>query len=324
MTDPSVSLRAAKFGVDIRGFDDTSTTSYVRRDVITGPVQDQVRRATQLVLRDIGTDMVVTGSRRHDLPRLPTRAVREVIANAIAHRVYSDDKTPVVIDVRRTSIKVTSPGSLPAPVTVETLRQAQAPRNHTVVATLRAFNLAEDAGRGIDLIEDQMRLEMLAEPRFTATDTAFAVELPLAGQITLQERAWLREHIQTGEIDPVSRALLVTIVRQGRVTNAAARDLTGLDSTEVRSRLHQLRDRGLIQQHGTRGKAYYTLGDLEIRRSPAAIVLELARSARVTNALVREATGTDRDQARAILRDLVAEGRLVQRGARRGTYYELP
>lgn len=59
---------------------------------------------------------------------------------------------------------VTSPGALPAPVTVATLRDAQAPRNHRIIDVLRRFGLAEDSGQGIDVIQDGMRLELLDEP----------------------------------------------------------------------------------------------------------------------------------------------------------------
>lgn len=159
---------------------------------MSGPVQHQVSAAAGLVTRFVGIEMVITGPRRHDVPRLPSRVIREVIANAVAHRTYELDATPIVIEVRPGSVTVTSPGALPEPVTVATLRQARAPRNHTVIDVLRRFGLAEDSGQGIDVVEDNMRMELLAEPGFDAAPDSFAVHLPLTGLVSTTERGWER------------------------------------------------------------------------------------------------------------------------------------
>lgn len=100
LTNAAQSLGAAKFTIDIRSYESDDSTSYVRRGSMIGPVQAQTEHATDWILRDIGTEMVVTGARRHDVPRLPRRVVREVVANAVAHRDYSRDKTPIVIEIR--------------------------------------------------------------------------------------------------------------------------------------------------------------------------------------------------------------------------------
>lgn len=324
LTDPAVTLDAAKFRVDLRVYESDSGTSYVNRELVSGPVQHQVSAAADLVARFVGTEMVITGARRHDVPRLPSRVIREVIANAVAHRTYELDATPVVIEVRPGSVTVTSPGALPEPVTVATLRQAQAPRNHTVIDVLRRFGLAEDSGQGIDVIEDNMRMELLAEPVFDAAPDSFAVHLPLRGLVSTTERGWLAEFERAGQLRADERILLLTIAREERVTNGRARDVLGVDSTEARSRLQRLRDAGIVVQHGTRGRAYYTLGALGPDRTDQQVVLELASSEPITNERVRQVTGLDRVAARSLLRRLVEEGQLVQNGERRATYYTVP
>ncbi len=52
------------------------------------------------------------------------------------------------------------------PVTAENIREASAARNLVVIRLLRALGLAEDAGRGIDVMQDTMAAEMLDPPRF--------------------------------------------------------------------------------------------------------------------------------------------------------------
>jgi ATP-dependent DNA helicase RecG len=324
LTRPEETFGAAKFAIDLRSYESDDSTSYVRREAITGPVQNQAETATDWILRDIGTEMVVTGTRRHDVPRLPRRVVREAVANAVAHRDYSRDQTPVVIEVRPSAVIVTSPGRLPAPVTVATLREAQAPRNHTVIDVLRRFGLAEDSGQGIDVIQDGMRLELLHEPLFEETEDSFRVTLQLRGLVSTTERAWLAEHERQGQLHAGDRLLLLAVMRDGQITNARARDILGVDSVEARTRLGRLRDAGLLIQHGTRGRAYYTLGVIGPDRSIEEVVLEAAKARPLTNTIVRDLTSLDRYQAGQLLRRLVGEGKLVQRGERRGTSYYLP
>jgi len=324
LTNPDETLGAAKFTIDVRSYEADESTSYVRREAMKGPVQTQAEDATDWILRDIGTEMVVTGARRHDVPRLPRRVVREAVANAVAHRDYSRDQTPIVIEVRPSEVVVTSPGRLPAPVTVATLREAQAPRNHTIIDILRRFGLAEDSGQGIDVIQDGMRLELLHEPLFEETESAFRVTLYLRGLVSTTERAWLSEYERQGRLREGDRLLLLSVMRDGRITNSRARDILGVDSVEARTRLGRLRDVGLLIQHGTRGRAYYTLGVIGPDRSLEEVVLEAAAANPLTNTSVRALTSLDRYQAGQLLRRLVGEGRLVQRGERRGTTYHLP
>lgn len=139
---------------------------YDRRVEITGPLQKQVSTAASLVLDEIGYDLVLVGIRRHDLPRLPEAVLREAIANAVAHRSYEAMGTAVRIDIHPDRVVVTSPGGLPEPVTVENIREQYAARNLLVIKTLRRYGLAEDEGRGVDLMQDEMMSNLLAPPEF--------------------------------------------------------------------------------------------------------------------------------------------------------------
>lgn len=324
LTDPSTTLGAAKFVIDLRSYESDETRSYVRRDVVAGPVQHQAETATSWVLRDVGTEIVVTGPMRHDVPRLPPRVVREAIANAVAHRDYSHDRSPIVVEVRPSAVRIVSPGRLPAPVTIATLRESQAPRNHTVIDVLRRLGLAEDSGQGIDVMQDGMRLELLEEPEFEEGEDWFAVTLRLRGQVSTSERAWLAELERQGRLRSDDRLLLLLALRERRISNSRAREALGVDSVEARGRLRRLRDAGLLEQHGTRGRAYYTPGVIGPDRTAQAIVLDAARRGPLTNAAVRALTGLERLPALRLLQRLVSEGELVQEGQRRATRYRLP
>jgi ATP-dependent DNA helicase RecG len=273
--------------------------------------------------------MVVLGVRRFELPRLPEVVVREAVANALAHRSYESSGTPVRVELRPGFVRITSPGGLPEPVTIQNIRDANAARNLAVIRALRHFGLAEDAGRGIRVMQDAMRHEMLDPPAFADHGHEVEVVLPIRSPVAPVERAWVRELEQRGDLTGADRIVLVHAARGETMTNARVRAAVGTDAAEARETLQRLRDLGLLEQRGTRGGATYHLsGSLRppagLRLTPeelADLVEGLAVKQELTNARVREATGLDRVEALAILDRLVREGRLERTGSRRGTRY---
>jgi len=283
-------------------------------------------------MNELGAELVVLGLRRYELDRIPRSVLREAIANAVAHRDYESTGTAVRIEIRPDRVVIASPGGLPEPVTVRNIREQQAARNLATIDTLRRFRLAEDAGRGVDLMEDDMLANMLQKPVFVDSGTSVTVELLIGSTVAPAERAWLLELEQRGEVGPQERILLVHAARNESLTNSMVRDILGMDSVDARSLLQRLRDGGFLSQSGTKGGAVYRLaGDLAppagLRLSPeqlADLIEELAQERPITNAVVREHTGLDRTDAIRLLNDLVRQGRLVQTGSRRGTRYVLP
>jgi ATP-dependent DNA helicase RecG len=306
--------------------------AYDRRVSITGPLTTQVAEATRLIVDEVGSDLVILGVRRYDLPRLPQGVVREAIANAVAHRVYENGRSAVRVEIRPDSVTITSPGPLPEPVTVANMRDQNSARNVNVIATLRRFRLAEDAGRGVDLMEDVMAANLLDLPEFSDDGTSVKVRLLLSTTVTPAERAWLQEVERRGEIKPPDRVLLVHAARGVPLTNGYAREVLSVDSVDARNALRRLRDAGLLRQSGERGGAvYYLAPDLSspagLRLAPTELgelIVALAEEGPLTNQVVRERTGLDRARALAVLTALVEEGRLVRRGERRGSWYERP
>lgn len=350
LTDPAQTMRTSKFVLDVRWYVDGSP-NYRRRTTISGPLPNQVEAAAALLVEELGTDLVITGVHRRELPRLPAVVVREAIANAVAHRAYDRDRTAIVIEIRPQMLVVTSPGPLPDGVTIETLRHAQAARNPDIIAALRSFSLTEDAGRGIDVMQDTMRDEMLDPPIFEEIGGSVRVTLPISGPVTPRERAWLKDLERVGTLDPVHRLLLIHAARREpvtqlerrddelhetghstmprRLTNSEARSVAGLDRDGARAALQHLRDLGFLTQHGTRGGAYYLL-DRSLIRGAAhgmsneeieGLVLEAAMSRPVANADIRSLTGLDSSAVTSLLRRLTEQGLLTRHGEKRGTTY---
>lgn len=310
--------------------DDVAATED-KRYTIGGPLPQQVAGATARIVEEIGSDVVVVGLHRHELDRIPVAVLREAIANAVAHRVYEDNRRSVRIEIRPARVRVVSPGPLPEPVTVQNMREQNAARNVDVIAALRRFRLAEDAGRGVDLMQDTMASQLLDAPVFVADDSTVAVELPLTSTVAPAERAWVTEVETRGELKPYDRVLVVHAARGRVLTNVTARELLGVDSTHARGALRRLCDAGLLVQQGTKSGAKYVLADditpppgLRLSRANLQeLVIDLARSSTVTNGLLRERLSVDRAEALRVLNELVESGRLIRLGERRGARYVL-
>lgn len=305
---------------------------YDKRLELRGPANRQVENAVDAVVAELGTELVVLGLHRFELPRVPTVVLREAFANAVAHRSYELRGTPVRVELHPAEVRVISPGGLPEPVTVENIRETTAARNMSVIQTLRRFGLAEDVGRGVDVMEDSMREELLDPPLFEDSGSAVTVTLRIRSAVTPQERAWIREVESRGLIEPGDRFLLVHAARGERLTNARARQILGVDADEARRALQRLRDGGFLDQVGERSGTWYSLRDslhppAGLRLSAGELeelVLADARepgAPRLTNARVRELTGLDRVDSLRVLDSLVDQGRLRREGSKRGTFY---
>ncbi len=322
-----------------------------RRVEVTGPLPAQVREAAALVMDELGYDLVVVGMTRYELPRLPEIALREAIANAVAHRSYEAAGASVRVEIRPDRVVVRSPGGLPEPVTISNIREQNAARNIGVIKTLRRYRLAEDAGRGVDAIQDELASDLRDPPEFSEDGSSVRVVLPLTGPVSPEERVWIREVERDHPLQHRDRLLLIAAFQGETLTNARAREILGVDSRLARQALQKLRNRGLVRQQGERGGAEYRIlphlrtlsGPGRPRRegpSPSStagpglpigrtisdeevdsIVMDLASKGPVTNALVRRQTGLDRIKALAVLAHLVDTGRLERRGERRGTHY---
>lgn len=327
LRDPTPIL--GKAYIEVLRYPDDATVDYDRRRELGGPVHEVLQAAVQEVVDELGAELVVLGTERYELPRLPVVVVREAIANALGHRSYETSGTAVRIELRPTAVVIRSPGGLPEPVTVENIRETNSARNQTVLHVLRMLRLAEDAGRGVDVMQDTMAAEMLDPPRFVDHGYEVVVELPIQSPVAPAERAWVLELENRGTLRGPDRIVLVHAARGEVLTNKRVRTILAADAEVARDVLQRLRDQGFLLQQGNRGGASYRLaGSL---RPPAGlrlsdrqledVVRRMADGAAISNADVRLATGLDRVAALALLDLLVRQGVIERHGTGRGTRY---
>lgn len=202
--------------IEVFRYRDDAAMTEDKRYRITGPLSHQVTEATARVTEEIGTDVAVVGLHRYELERIPMPVLREAVANAVAHQVYEDNRRCVRIEIRPTKVRIVSPGPLPEPVTVQNIRGQNTARNTEVIATLRRFRLAEDAGRGVDVMQDLMAERLLEPPIFEADAVSVTVDLPLTSTVTVAERAWSVRSKIGGSFGPATASCYAVVAGSSR------------------------------------------------------------------------------------------------------------
>jgi ATP-dependent DNA helicase RecG len=157
--------------------------------VFEGPVARQIDAALDFVMRNLRVRTRVQGARREEQPELPTLAVREVIANAVAHRDY---RSTAATQLRLTDsgLEVWNAGHFPPPITSALLRthHPSVPPNPLLARALFLAGYIEEWGTGTLRTIEAMRSAHNPEPTFTASaETGVLVRLPLAGKAAIPD-----------------------------------------------------------------------------------------------------------------------------------------
>jgi ATP-dependent DNA helicase RecG len=168
--------------------------------------------------------------------------VREAILNAVSHRDYRLGGSTFIRQYPR-KLEIVSPGGFPVGVTAENILWRQSPRNRRIAETFGRCGLVERSGQGANRMFEESIKESKRKPDFSGTDQ-YQVALTLWGEVQ----------------DPRFLAFLGKIGRE-TLASFTTHDLLVLDLVhreqaippELRDRLPNLRERGIIEMQG-RGK----------------------------------------------------------------------
>lgn len=128
--------------------------------------------------RNTREGVVVRGFDGIQVAEYPFEVVREAIINAIAHRDYSIDTSPITFYIYDNRIEIISPGKLLPSVNIENLGHGNpAHRNKNICYILSKTQYMEHVGTGIKRMRENMIKEGLEEPEFIEDGTLFKVIL---------------------------------------------------------------------------------------------------------------------------------------------------
>jgi ATP-dependent DNA helicase RecG len=221
---------------------------------IQGPLVRQIRDAHEYVLGLLRTGLQVPSGFRTQY-RIPERAVKEAITNAVIHRDYHS-KRDIEVRVFDDRLEVESPGLFPFNITLGNIGQERAEgyRNDLLVKHLREFpdppNL--DQNEGVKAMRRQMATAKLYPPVFaTYPDLKDSVRVSLHNEKAPDAWEKVEHHLR----------------RFQSLGNAEARKLLDIEDTvKVSKQLKRWVDQGLllpINAGGAKQKVRYRLPNAE-------------------------------------------------------------
>jgi len=162
----------------------------------------------------------------------PPEAIWEVFVNAIIHRDYSisDD---VHVRIFNDRVEIASPGKLPGYVRVDNILDARFSRNSKLVRCLNRYRDApnKDMGEGLNTAFQKMKEWKLKPP------------------VIEEDGNYIKVTIRHAPLAIPTDAILAFLTEHPAITNAQARDLTGIKSENaVKNEFYKLRDKGIIER----------------------------------------------------------------------------
>lgn len=185
---------------------------------------------------------VIRGAYREQKERIPERAVREAVANALVHRDWLRE-SPIQIAMHSDRVVITSPGGLPQELSeLEFLdSQVSVMRNPVIGGIFYRLNIIESFGTGIRRIKRAYE-NSSKKPVFKIYANSLEVTLPVISGIE--------------ELSEDQRMVYHTLEHTVRQSSEIA-ELTGFGKNKVLEILKVLTDSGFVKKTGNgRGTKY--------------------------------------------------------------------
>ncbi|MFO7917286.1 MAG: ATP-binding protein [Anaerolineae bacterium] len=306
-----------------------------------GRLDEMVDEAVKRVTTNMRHGTLIEGVFHRTVLEYPEEAVREAIVNAVAHRDYSPlaRGSHVRIEMYADRLVIITPGGLHGPVNEQTLDTTQSTRNQLLMRLLEETGMVEDRGSGIPMMIAAMREAHLEPPRFRDRRNDFRVIFRNHTLLDEETLNWLNQFAGY-TLSDAQRMALAYLRVNSRMTNSDYRRLNNTTTVEATRDLRGLVDEGLIQMHGTRRWAYYTLREGTEREAPEQMdytdlgltnrqvraMRYLEEHGEITSSIYCRDIAPDIGprMARKDLGDLVDRGLVIRVGRTRGTRYILP
>ena len=211
-------------------FQGTTPSNFIDRQDLAGTLPEMIDEAERFVLRNTRVAAKVTGFERREITEYPYAAVREAIANAIAHRDYDREDVEVRVSIFADRIEVQSPGRLPAPLTLDTLGEEYALRNRVIAELLFNIRYIERWNTGILRMRQLMRQHGLPEPVFQEIGQTFRVTFTGPGDriLDLIPEAGVTDLRDLGLNERQVRALALMVNEGKELSNREYRERFGI------------------------------------------------------------------------------------------------
>ena len=324
------------------GFQDLHQTEIRSNEISRTPLLRAMEQLVDRVEARNPEEEVEIGLFRIPLPRWAKTTIRELTANALVHRDYTQFG-PTLVRLEGDVLTISNPGGFPPGVTIANLLTTiPRPRNPALADAFKRAGLVDRIGRGINRVfEDQLALGRPA-PDYSGSSDSSVVARIRSGPADAELAGYVAQARRAGqEMTLIDLLTLHEVRAERRITTARAAELFQMDQASARAALNSLVERGLLESRGERKGRTYHMSAAIYRQlgEPAQYVRtkgfdEIQQREMVRTFVERHGSITRRQaselcqvaplQAGRILRKLRDEGELAMMGERRGARYVLP
>lgn len=227
---------------------------YGRREEFNGPLPQIIDRAWRVMWEEMDKRAVVKGLTRVEETEYPSTAVREALVNAVAHRDYRLTGRSIEIRMYTDRLEITSPGGLPAHITLDNIVEEHYSRNPRLVNGLYQWGYIEELGLGIDRMIEDMVQGGYPPPKFEAKTHRFSVLLYNNRESSRAVQPW-EQNMNERQVKA-----LEFLQRTGSISNSDYRELCPhVGAESLRLDLADLVARGILLKIGDKRGTRYIL-----------------------------------------------------------------
>lgn len=263
---PHLVLRAARFLTEWTG-------DFHDQEEIGGTVPEMIDRANAFVQRNIAHGAHINGPQRVPTAAYPAVAVREAIANAVAHRDLAITAATIRVFVFSNRIEIDSPGGLLPGLTVDNIARLTRLRNRRLADLLYHTGYIERQGTGIRRMIAALRaagqpdpvIENFGESLFVtlhAATPATAAPVPLsppAPTLPAPTASPPPFPPPPAALNLRESRLLAYLRDKGAITRVEYESYFSVGTRTAKRDLKHLQDLGLITHRGSSTASYYVL-----------------------------------------------------------------
>ena len=231
---------------------------FADRKEFKGPIQNQVDAAYQYVLEKINMGMQIRGIYRQDVYELPTDSVRELIANAVAHRSYLEPGN-IQVAIFDDRLEVTSPGMLLNNVSIKKMMEGYSkPRNPAIANAFAYMKIIEKWGTGIPRIFRECREYGLPDPELIDFDGDFRVNMY---RKSLQSENQVTEKVTevTEKVTDIEVKILKLIYDNPTITTSKLADMLSVTRKTISTHIKIMKKNNMIERIGSDRKGYWKI-----------------------------------------------------------------
>ena len=233
---------------------------FADRKEFDGPIQNQVDAAYQYVLEKINMGMQIQGIYRQDVYELPTDSVRELVANAVAHRSYLEPGN-IQVAIFDDRLEVTSPGMLLNNVSIKKMMEGYSkPRNPAIANAFAYMKIIEKWGTGIPRIFRECREYGLPDPELIDFDGDFRVNMYRNTAIDYSPRVNNRVNDRVNDkVNEIEEKILKFIDNDPTITITQLSMELELSRKTIAAKLKTLKEKKMIERVGSSRKGYWKI-----------------------------------------------------------------